>query len=289
MEKICIPLIALFLFALAFSCLMTVNSVGAQFTPKLAVPEFTVEFVNASYPLTTTNAYTGVSETTRVSNNSIQLTIKNQPYSDINHQKYYNIRVKPHFADNWTEIYPVYDWISASYKEGEYYYGESAQYINNDALAYSSSAGIHVVFPVVPTQLYGATGYDVQRYWTSEESDRDDRYIEFLQAIPENAQLDFQVDAMVGHDSQKWIIEHPFAPNIGGHSAPAIAYDGKSDWSSTQTISISSNPGSPADSQQPTPTPTVPEFPAIALLPVLLALPLIIIVRFKLSPAQKKT
>jgi hypothetical protein len=72
--------------------------------------------------------------------------------------------------------------------------------------------------------MYGSNRYVVQRYWTSEESDRG---ISLFTGNSENAQLDFQVEALVGHDSQKWVIEHPFAPSIGGYFTPAIGYDEK--------------------------------------------------------------
>src|SRR3989304_6020755 len=93
---------SLLLFAmLAASSLIMVEFAFVQSTPKPSVPEFTVKFVNASYNVTTTNPYTGLDETRQTSNNSIEITINNQPFDYSNNQIYYNIRTKPHFADNW--------------------------------------------------------------------------------------------------------------------------------------------------------------------------------------------
>ncbi len=95
--------------ALAISSL-TIADVIAQM-PKPSVPEFTVEWVDKSYdvPATTSiDPYTGKTMTNpayHVENKSIELTIKNQEWTEaygIN----YNIRVKGHFEDNWTKVFP---------------------------------------------------------------------------------------------------------------------------------------------------------------------------------------
>ena len=85
---------------IAMSCLtlLTVKPVNAQAIPKPSVPEFTGKFVNASYSVTTTNPYTGANETQQIINDSIEVTIKNQPFDHSNYQIYYNIRTKPHFS-----------------------------------------------------------------------------------------------------------------------------------------------------------------------------------------------
>jgi hypothetical protein len=213
--------------------------------PKPSVPEFTVKFVNASYSVATTNPYTGVNETQQISNNSIQVTVKNQLFDYSNNQIYYNIRTKPRFADNWTEIYPIRNMTSSYNGDGTFSY---AQYINDDSPPQSKSSFTVITFPVVPTELYSASGYDIQRYYSGGEG-QEGMYSAFLSAIPAGGQVDFQVQALVGHESQRWVIEHPFYPTIGGHFAPAVAYDETSDWSNTQTITI-------GESQTPTPSPT---------------------------------
>ncbi len=219
---------------------------------KPSVPEFTVKFVNASYVVTTTNPYTGLSETKLTNNNSIEVTIKNQPFDYSNNQIYYNIRTKPHFAsnNNWTEIYPLRNLTSSYTGNNTWSY---AEYINPDSPAQSSSSYTIVAFPVPPTDYYGESGYDVQRFYSGDEG-QEGRYFAFLHGIPNGAEIDFQVETLVGHAAQSWYIDHPFYPTIGGHFAPAVAYDATSDWTNTQTITITTPTSSPTSSPSPTPT-----------------------------------
>ena len=74
----------------------------------------------------------------------------------------------------------------------------------------------------------------------------------FPSSIPYGAAVDFQVQSLIGYV----------------HRYPVInswTFNGtESDWSNTQTITIPNNSTSP--------TPTVPEFPAIAIVPLLLSL-----------------
>jgi hypothetical protein len=101
--------------------LLTVNlSVCAQTTPKPSIPEFTLRYSGNSYdvpprPSTSTNPYTGeITNTTisgyHVDNRTIELAIKNQPFSSYEKNGmiinfYYNVRVKGHYAQNWTNLY----------------------------------------------------------------------------------------------------------------------------------------------------------------------------------------
>jgi len=235
---------AILIGGLILASAMRFGTVQASSIPKPSIPEFTVKFVNASYSVTTTNPYTGLSETELTSNNSIEVTIKNQLFDYLNNQIYYNVRIKPRFADNWTEIYSLRNMTSSYNGDGTFSY---AQYINDYSPPQSKSSYTIVTFPVVETELYGASGYDIQRYYSGPQYE-EGRYFAFLSAIPAGGQVDFQVEALVGHDSQMWVIEHPFYPTIGGHSAPAVAYDESSEWSNTQTVTI-------GESQTPTPTP----------------------------------
>ena len=107
----------LFLYVLA-NC-SVVNGIH-----KPSVPEFTVKLVAHPYdvPSTTTtkiDPYTG-KETVittpgyRVENRSIEVVIKNQPftpYTDADGKEinlYYNVRVKGHFGEYWEELYSRY-------------------------------------------------------------------------------------------------------------------------------------------------------------------------------------
>ena len=97
---------------LAASSLMMAESACAQ-VAKPSVPEFTVKYADHSYdvpPTYTKDPYTGQSRISsyghHVDNRTIEVTIKNQPftpYTDANGnsvQFYYNIRSKGHF-DDW--------------------------------------------------------------------------------------------------------------------------------------------------------------------------------------------
>jgi hypothetical protein len=244
-----LALILILIIAISSLSLMLVKPAFAQ-TPTPSIPTFAVKFVNASYNVTTTNSYTGVNETQQISNNSIEITIKNQPFGYSNNQIYLNVRIKPHFADNWTEVYPLEN-ISSSYNgDGTFSY---AEYINYDSPSQSNSSYTTITYLVVPTDLYQASGYDIQRYYSGQDGQEGD-YGALLYAIPDSGQVDFQVEALVGHSSQMWVIEHPSYPTIGGYSASAVAYDLTSGWSKTQTLTISSS--------------TVPEFPLLAFLPL---------------------
>ncbi len=248
---------------LAASCLtlLVTKPANAQSVPTPSVPQFTVKFVNASYSVTTTNVYTGQNETQQVSNNSIEITIKNQQFdysnNGLTYQIYFNVRAKPHFADNWTELYPLENVTSSN----AFSY---AQYID-DSLPQSNSSYTISSFPVVPTGIYGASGYDIQRYYSGNAGNETPIILlpTFLTAIPFGGQIDFQVQALVGHAFQYWVIQHPFYPTIGGYSAPAIAYDSASAWSDIQTVTIGQT------SLTPSSTAAVPELSWLVIVPLL--------------------
>jgi lipopolysaccharide export LptBFGC system permease protein LptF len=108
------------------------------------------------------------------------------------------------------------------------------------------------------------TIYTVDNYYTSESNtdyttltyllDQNDP--PFWNNIPSGGQVDFQVEAMIGYVSR----------TVGFASWYFAGQE--SGWSNTQTLTI------PETSSSPNPTPTVPEFPAIALviLPLLLSM-----------------
>jgi hypothetical protein len=88
--------------------------------PKPSTPQFTVKFVNSSYEIpasSSINPYTGqniTSPSQQIENDSIQVIVKNQPFtpqwvqedsSTFIDSLFYNVRMKGHFTDNWTELY----------------------------------------------------------------------------------------------------------------------------------------------------------------------------------------
>jgi hypothetical protein len=125
----------LFLIAmLAASNLLMVGSVLAQSIPKPSVPEFTAQLADHSYDVpatttTTTNPYNGEVITNtepgyHVQNRTIDLTIENQPYPAIINGNesfvYFNVRIKGHFGQDWTELYPYYSDSPVQSKDSEY-------------------------------------------------------------------------------------------------------------------------------------------------------------------------
>ena len=249
------------ILAISFTSLLIVKHADAQAIPAPSVPQFTVKFVNASYTVTTTNTYTGQSQTQLINNNSIEIMIENQPFdysnNGLNYEIHFNIRIKPHFSDtdNWTEVYPLENLTSSpANANGIFPY---AWYVYSPVQSNSTSTIID--FQVEPTDVYQTAGYDI--YGTP------------FSGIPIDSQLDFQVEALVGHNSTYWYIQPPFSLTVGGFSVPAVAYDSASGWSNTQTVTI----GEMA-STSPTPTPSVPEFPALAILTLLSASLLVAVV-----------
>ncbi len=114
---------------LAVSCIIMVNPASAQTPtaspvpiPRPSVPTFTVQLVGPPYTQPTTyqlDQNTGqIVANIGYSNeySAVELTIKNQPlvfdYSNAHligaFGFYYNIQVKPHLSDQWTDIYNAY-------------------------------------------------------------------------------------------------------------------------------------------------------------------------------------
>ncbi len=101
----------LLIVILAASSLIMAKPAFAQtLTP--SVPTFSLKFIQASYIVTTTDPYTGVNVTQQVDNNTIDVIIKNQPFtayydasSNSTISVYYNVQVKGHYAENWTDVY----------------------------------------------------------------------------------------------------------------------------------------------------------------------------------------
>jgi hypothetical protein len=257
----------LLVVVLAASSLMIFESVSAQSIPKPSVPEFTVQLINASYSVV--DPYTGVSHLE--DNSTIQVKIKNQPFTysnnGISYRLYYNVRTRPHFEGNWTERYPVIDRPNSPF--------------NTATNSFSSSKYLTDEFhPSLPAELN--SDYTIVFYVLNGEN----AYYQF-EGLPSNAQVDFEVEAIVGHDSQAWYVQHPLYPNYGGFYESAVAYDTDSGWSNAKTITIGtstpsatpntspSQNSSASPNPTPTPTPAVPEFSILIIVPLLLAISLI--------------
>jgi hypothetical protein len=271
--------LALILFiALPSLMILALEPAAAQTIPPPSVPQFTVQFVNSSYGVTTTNPYTGQNQTQQVSNCTIQITITNQNnYALLNstgdYHIFYGLRMSPHFENDWTELGGLSYLASAPGTNGN---SPCAYYITD--LTFQSIGNYTVItLPVTPTDSSGS----VFNVWA-------------LSAIPYNGQIDFQVEALVGHNSTYWAPDpnpevpwHPYGSTPvpmppQGWYVPAIGYDNlNSTWSSTQTIQLGEN--STPDVSSPTFIPVMPALVWLVIGAVLgSALVLFVVVRFRL-------
>jgi hypothetical protein len=210
-------------------------STGASGIPKPSVPEFTLELIDSSYdvpPTSSVNPYTGQTETQpgyHVESRTIKLSIKNQPFTpfqveDENGNSWtvdfqYNIRWKGHFEQDWHEICHPSDGFARAELESEYT-------VRSFEGEYSSAEGLKLNYQ----------GLSV--------------------TFPHGAQVDFQVEAMIGYVHREISIPVPGSGWI---------FTGEtSDWSSTQTLTISESqtPTSPpATTPTPDQTPTPSQEP----------------------------
>ncbi len=207
-----------------------VLDIANQPIPKPSVPEFTVELADHSYnvppippasPTYTTDPYSGKQVILspgssgipgyHVQNFTIDIIIVNQPYPAIINGNssfvYYDVRIKGHFGQDWTELFP--------------YYSNSPIQSNSQYTVISLPANYHV-----------------------------------------GDQIDIQVQAAIGYKIVT-LIGHPPIPNV--YTESVDFQHASSDWSPTQTLTI------PEATQSPSPSPTIPEFPAWLILPLLVA------------------
>jgi hypothetical protein len=219
----------LLITVLAVSSLIVVSSAFAQAIPKPSVPEFNVKLIDSSYVIpetTTIDPYTGQTVThpsQHVEARTIEIRIKNVPFTPFEiengsntytAQFYYNIRFKGHFEQEWHEAYnPNTNGLPGRDSELETVISLQGEYSSTEGLKLTpASAGFYATFPP-------------------------------------NAQVDFQVEAMIGYIHH--VVAIPFSADV---------FEGEtSGWSATQTITISESQTltpSPAS----TPTPTSPIF-----------------------------
>lgn len=189
---------------LTSSILLMAGWAAAESIPKPSIPEFTLKYANHPYYIAASNetdVYTGQVTTHPdkwVDNKTIDVSIKNQQFNDPKYHLFYNVRFKPHFRDYWDETYPTVWYWNAK--------GDSlAQYITG-AISQSAAESTELSF--------------------------------WAQSYPDNSTIDYQVQVLVGYDSDRFVPDHDFAPWVGGHTEPAMAYFSSTNWSPTQTITI---------------------------------------------------
>jgi hypothetical protein len=219
---------------LAVSSPIIVESANAQSIPKPSVPEFTLTLSDHSYDVPTTysrDPYTGQNITHygfRVENKTLDVSIKNQPFTTYKDA-----------IGNYTSLYYTLRFKGHFGDEWTYYpYSTNVVRYSNQPIYPASNSAYTIIS--LPLNSYP------------------------LQNIPRNAQVDFQVQALIGSNYIDYSLNYIQYYFIGESS----------DWSNTQTITIgetsastSPNP-TPTSTQNPTPTPTVPEFSWLAILPL---------------------
>ena len=218
----------------------------SDYIPTPVVPQFTLRFVQSSYNEIVTDPYTGAITTQQVNNSTIDIIIRNQPFTPYNYgweykgevvnrttSLWYGVQAKGHYSQYWSDVnldYPTYYQSNSSYN--------TVLSIPND--------------------------------------------------YPANGTVDFRVRAITGGY---------FPPVLYSDiNLPLNFISKNSTWSPTQTITIadgsssSSISNSPNPTQSPTntlspttsPTPAVPEFSLLAVLPLFLStLSIAIILKFR--------
>ena len=255
--------ILILIIAISSLSLLMVKSVCAQSIPAPSAPTFTVQYVvYASYvaPTYTISPYTGQNETIssggQVNNETIEFTIKNQPFTPYIDSSgnyialYYNFEYKGHFGSEWTP-FPFGEtgqgtWQS-TWREGP---------------SYSASKSDFTIISINFDYFY-------------------------LESAPAGSQVDFQVQAVTGHINP--ITSGPIAGegyyNFTGQS---------SDWSNTKTVTINYGSNSTVSSTStnqtisPPPTPTHPisEFSTWIILPLFAVIMLLSIVFARKRPLK---
>jgi hypothetical protein len=212
---------------LSLCSLVMVGSVFAESTPKPSVPEFTVELGDSSYDVPTTysiDPYTGENVTHEgyhVESRTIKFEIKNQPFTPYTIEDsagnswtiafYYNIRFKGHFEEDWTKMFLASDGYPHQHYQSDYtVFSYQGEYSITEGLEFEAGS-ISTRFPV-------------------------------------DAEIDFQVEAMIGYVHRDESIST---------WAPWVLEGEKSGWSNTQTIKIEElQTPAPTQSSSPEPTPS---------------------------------
>lgn len=243
-RSLCLVLIIL----AASSSLLIVRPADAQVIPKPAVPQFSIQYVDYSYDIpayNSTDSFTGQQiqhSSQHIGDVRVEGKIKDQPFTR------YSLPNPPNG--------------SISGDIGFYYNVRYKGHFGNDW-----------------TEIYGYHNADfISQNYSSEYTN----FTIYWQEFPEGAKIDYQVKAMIGFEGRIYIGPYPQPIIIGEESA----------WSNTLTlfftknetaISFASNidstpyPVLPTPSPSLAPSPTVPEFPFIAILTLLVVMPLITI------------
>ena len=255
-------------FALILILIMTISSLSllmvkpanAQSIPKPSAPVINVQFVNHSYyvsPKTTTstNPYTGEQVVTTskgyyIQNDTFVITLTGQSlanYPEVNGHGlslYFVLGSKGHYASQWENLSSHY----ANPVQG-FLSGYSKWLLSGDNATYPRDDNGYTIA--------GFDGFIGGQY---------------------GGQVDFRACAVIGYTmtGQKTPNPNPFDARNPYYTEFFVVQE--SDWSPTQTITISANSVSPnptllpTNTPSPSPSPTVPEFSWLALLPLFISL-----------------
>lgn len=239
-------LLTSFILILIASNMIVVSTISAQTIPNPSAPEFTLKIIDNSFtaPATVTiDPFTGANLTEpshRVDNKTIEVVIKNQPFSPTLIQEgnsnwttafYYNVHFKGHYSE---DLIPVY------------FYGDPFP-------ALSNSNYTTIEYPLKLTSP-NASSYYLQVY----REDTSD-YSSIPTEIPASAQIDLEVQAMIGN------FHRGYNASVTDQLQmyPWVFEGQTSDWN-TQTLKI------PETSNSASPLSSIPELSPTAILPMLI-------------------
>ncbi len=207
-KALCTVLVVLIVTCVFFGCL---DTSAAESTPTPSVPEFTLKLVDESYDIpakTTVNPYTGESTTrsgSHVERFELLLSIKNQPY-DPNYSFFYDIRIKGHFEEKWVGLLYPY-----------------TEYPLNEFTSDVWGAIVDIrYFSIHPSDSeYTVLSYGYGDYHSD---------YQIARPFPIEGQVDFSVKALIYSSAKLYPRASTEYTLIGG-----------SDWSDTQTVTLSAN------------------------------------------------
>lgn len=219
---------------LTVSSLIMIESANAQSIPKPSVPEFTVKYVDNSYYISAPTTIIDQNGNSRlvqdyVENKSVEFSIKNQGFTP------YTI---PY---NSSDPYNTGQTVNLMYNIRMKMHTDNTsnwQYITylSDGYLKQSDSNLTVA------------SYQLENL--------------FSMGIPNNEQIDFQVQALIGY-----VHRYPITNSWTFNGT-------ESNWSPTQTLAIADESVSPS--------PTIPEFPYLLVIPLLLSV-LAVALAFKIK------
>jgi hypothetical protein len=200
-----------------------VNAVYAQIYPKPSVPEFTIKLVAHPYDVPDKT-------TTTIDEYTGKETTTTQPGYHVENKSIEIIIRNQYCSPSYYLFYNVRQRGHYGEYWTELYSYDSSAFNSGNLLLQSSSEYTVLSLPAVYPFIDGA-------------------------------EVDFQVEALLWHNIEVWIADHPLISGGGmeniGHYEDRLALYSDSGWSGTKTLAFEA---SQTPSPEPTPTPTDPNF-----------------------------